>query len=291
MGLFGRRKKEAKTDVAAGRGGDEDVAGDAPATTPNAGAHAQAGGPADSSPSAQPAAVGSQPAAAADAADAEDPEAPASPEAVEVPLGPWDISAPLVTDIPRVSLGTLYLPVVAGMQLTTPQPVEGAIPLVEVGVADTVMQLALMATARSGGLWDELLPQLATQLEASGYRVEHVETVNGKALLGKPTQPGEGHMDLLLEGFQGNGWLLRAIFRGAAATDPDKRAPLLQLVHHAIVDRGDGFYAPGDIIPMSEPKGPQTAAQDESATVTPTGSRADEGETPGSAPQAPGAQV
>lgn len=169
--------------------------------------------------------------------------------------GPWDIGDDAVSAVSRLDLGSLHLPAVEGMQLQAiadPQHPD-TIAAVQVVVGASAMQLTVLATARSGGLWPTFVEGFLPMLEAQGYSCE-ILTDQGSAQILATPEEGSELLPLLVEGYQGKAWLLRVVYSGAAATDPYVREVVAPLARACLVDRGDGFYAPGNIIPLSLPQ-------------------------------------
>lgn len=168
--------------------------------------------------------------------------------------GPWDAGAADIPSMPRLDLGPLQLPALQGMQIMpVPDPTNpGRIAALEVVVATAQMQVSLAATRRSGGLWKDIVEEFPELLADQGITCEIVDDGDVRRISATPADGSEA-MPMLLEGYQGSGWLLRVIYRGAAATDPYARASLTDIVRGCVASRGDEFLAPGDAIALTLP--------------------------------------
>ena len=153
-----------------------------------------------------------------------------------------------------LDLGVLRIPMIAGLQILPVQDGNGNILALEVVSGAAQMQLAAFAMQRSGGLWDEILQELADQLKAEEYQIFPLPGPFGEAVLARPIpegkSAGEGAMPLLLWGIEGDRWLLRVIVRGQAAEEESAREGLLAVLHGMEVVRGNEAYVPGEALPI-----------------------------------------
>ncbi|MDO4613899.1 MAG: DUF3710 domain-containing protein [Actinomycetaceae bacterium] len=169
--------------------------------------------------------------------------------------GPWDRDDEAAATMPRVSFGALEIPVIQGMQVApVPNPHDPSqILALEVIIGAAQMQVAAVATRRSGGGWEQILEEFPPLFEGEGCSVERVEGEREQLLI-TPPEGVEGAMPILVDGHQGSGWFLRVLYRGAAATDPYARASLEELVSGCLVSRGEELLTPGEPIPLTLPQ-------------------------------------
>ncbi|MBD3688830.1 DUF3710 domain-containing protein [Nanchangia anserum] len=169
--------------------------------------------------------------------------------------GPWDAADRDIEERPRLDLGALQLPAISGMQLVpVPDPADQQrIGALEIVVAASQMQISLVATKRSGGLWAGMVEEFAEALAAQDIPHEIVLDADITRMTAEP-QSEQGAMPMLAEAYQGRGWLMRVIYRGAAATDEAARECLSDVVRGCVVRRGEEFLAPGDTIALSPPQ-------------------------------------
>lgn len=154
-------------------------------------------------------------------------------------------------------LGALRIPIIEGVQVAPILNAAHQVQALEIIAEAAQMQVAPFAMQRSGGLWDQILSDLTTQLEAQGYQIFPLPSPYGEALLARPAESSEikkaGAMSMLIWGIEGERWLLRVIFRGAAAEEESARAGLLKVLHRLEVVRGEQAMAPGDLLEIKLP--------------------------------------
>ena len=196
---------------------------------------------------------------------------PAETQSEAKTQGPWDISDEGIPELPRIDFGSLQLPAVQGMQLMPlPDPLnEQQIGALEIIVGTSQMQMSVAATKRSGGLWDEILVEFPQMLAESGIPCELVEEDGVTRIKATLSEENGQAMPMLVEGYQGNAWLLRVIYRGAAADDAYARAALADVVRGTVISRGDQFLAPGETIGLTMPADIEGQAQEAPAEPQP----------------------
>jgi hypothetical protein len=130
------------------------------------------------------------------------------------------------------------------------------------------VQINAFAAPRTEGIWSEVLDEIATSLSSGGGAAERLDGVHGPELRATvPTQvPGQGVVlaPARFVGVDGPRWLLRALYTGAAATDPEAAAPLEAAVRDVVVVRGTDPMAVRDPLPLRLPaEATAAAAEDE----------------------------
>ena len=148
-----------------------------------------------------------------------DVDATADEEIVEA-TGPYDISeAP--DGVERLSLGSLHIPIVDGVSVRVQANEEGVIQQVALMDADNALMLSVLAAPRNESVWDEARADIRKELSAGGASVDDVrDSEYGTALRARVTTP-EGQVELRFVGVDGPRWLLRAVFQGPVAIDPE----------------------------------------------------------------------
>ncbi len=175
--------------------------------------------------------------------------------------GPFDESEVDLADqdLPRLDLGSLRIPGLPGIGVqveadTNTQEVKAITAMAE----DGAVQLQVFAAPRSEGLWDELRAEMHAEIGATAG----AEVVEGEGFFGAelravlPARTPEGTQVLQpvrFTGIDGPRWLLRAVFLGKAAVEPDPTDGLHQLVRETIVVRGPDARAPRDPLPLTLP--------------------------------------
>lgn len=193
---------------------------------------------------------------AADVAGTEDDEVGA--------VGPFDVDD---VDGPdgRLDVGALWLPLIEGVELQlqldeATQQVTG----VFIILGDSAVQLQAFAAPRHEGIWREICDEIATGITEQGGTADPRTGPFGHELLARvpgPSADGRvGFQPLRFTGVDGPRWLLRAVFHGSAAVDPEAAALLEELVRHVVVVRGSEPMGPRELLPLHLPQVPADEA-------------------------------
>ena len=178
-------------------------------------------------------------------------------DAVTKDRGPWDISE--VEELGRrVDLGALRIPASPGLKIRlemekrTRQVVAASI-----SSAGSALQVQAFAAPRSGGLWDDLRPEIAASVEKQGGTADEVDGPFGREILARlpvTAQDGRvGHRPARFIGADGRRWFLRGVLSGKAAIDPDAAEELENLFADVVVVRGPEARPPRDVLPLTVP--------------------------------------
>lgn len=208
------------------------------------------------------------PAVEAAAEDTQDEPIPAAPEG----RGPWDVG-----DVPvlgqRLDLGALRVPARPGLKVRmemdkrTRQVVAAGLT-----VSGSSLQVQAFAAPRSGGLWDELRPEIVASVEKQGGTADEVDGPFGREILARlpvTTQDGRmGHRPARFIGVDGPRWFLRGVLSGRAAVDPDAAAELEELFADTVVVRGQEARPPRDVLVLRMPGKAAAAATAEETPTT-----------------------
>lgn len=179
--------------------------------------------------------------------------------------GPWDMAEPH-PEGQRVDLGSLQVPVLAGMdiQLVFAEQ-HGA--WVTIRHEQSELQLQAFAAPRRDSLWDDVRAEIADEITRSGGTVAERTGPFGAELLARvppppgqaqPGQPQPGPQPVRFAGVDGPRWFLRGVFSGAAAQNPAAAAPLEALMRDVVVVRGEQPLPPRDLLELRLP--PEAAA-------------------------------
>ena len=116
------------------------------------------------------------------------------------------------------------------------------------------MEIEAFAAPKTLGLWDDVRADL---IEANKDAKE-VEGVFGTELALPVTVKGGRKVLTRIVGVDGPRWMVRGIFSGLAATDPEgeEAKALNQFFADIVVERGDDPLAPRDLIPKHPPVAP-----------------------------------
>jgi len=177
--------------------------------------------------------------------------------------GPWDVAdEPEVGQ--RLDLGALRVPARPGLKVRMElEKRTRQIVGVSVSVSGSALQLQAFAAPRSGGLWDELRPEIVASVEKQGGSADEVDGPFGRELLARlpvTTQDGRmGHRPARFIGVDGSRWFLRGVLSGQAAIDPDAAKPLEELFADVVVVRGQEARPPRDVLTLQMPGRPAGA--------------------------------
>ena len=170
--------------------------------------------------------------------------------------GPWDVEDENVPDYDEyLDMGSYYLPFLKGIELRVKanratQQVLGT----TITYGSSSVEIEAFAAPKTLGLWDDVRADL---IEANKDAKE-VEVVFGTELALPVTVKGGRKVLTRIVGVDGPRWMLRGIFSGKAATDPEgeEAKALNQFFADIVVERGDDPLAPRDLIPMHPPVAP-----------------------------------
>ena len=170
--------------------------------------------------------------------------------------GPWDVEDENVPDYDEyLDMGSYYLPFLKGIELRVKanratQQVLGT----TITYGSSSVEIEAFAAPKTLGLWDDVRADL---IEANKDAKE-VEGVFGTELALPVTVKGGRKVLTRIVGVDGPRWMLRGIFSGKAATDPEgeEANALNQFFADIVVERGDDPLAPRDLIPMHPPVAP-----------------------------------
>ena len=158
--------------------------------------------------------------------------------------------------IERVDLGGLLIPAKAGVDVQVQvDEHSGAIALVSMVVQGAAVQVQPYAAPKSGGMWDDVRPQIATSISSAGGLVEEATGPFGIEL--RAQVHGEGGLQpARFVGVEGPRWFLRLVFVGLAARPGEQASELEAAVRKVVVVRGNEAMPVGSPIPLRLPQEP-----------------------------------
>ena len=170
--------------------------------------------------------------------------------------GPWDVEDENVPDYDEyLDMGSYYLPFLKGIELRVKanratQQVLGT----TITYGSSSVEIEAFAAPKTLGLWDDVRADL---IEANKDAKE-VEGVFGTELKLPVNVKGGKTVNTRIVGVDGPRWMLRGIFSGKAAIDPDspETEALNKFFADIVVERGEEPLAPRDLIPMHPPVAP-----------------------------------
>jgi hypothetical protein len=184
--------------------------------------------------------------------------------------GPFDATE-VDDEVERIDLGGLLITPVDGMQLRLELDQEQqSVMSAHAMVGDSGVQLQAFAAPRTLGVWPDIRTEIADSITAQGGTAEVVDGPLGRELAATIPMPGpDGRTQpnaVRFLGVDGPRWFLRAVISGPAATDPDKAAPLLDIVRSTVVVRDDEARPPREALPLRVPAAAGDAAAEDSTT-------------------------
>jgi hypothetical protein len=178
--------------------------------------------------------------------------------------GPFDASE--VTAIgARVDLGSIWMPVVAGVNLRmeidrNSKTVTG----VTAVLGQSSLQVQAFAAPRTWGIWDEVRDEIAASITNQGGTVDDVPGPFGRELIARlPAQRPDGTSGIRparFVGVDGPRWFLRGVLSGPAAVDTEAAKALESLFAGVVVLRGDNPRPPRDLLALTLPNTAQANA-------------------------------
>jgi Protein of unknown function (DUF3710) len=165
--------------------------------------------------------------------------------------GPYDIADAPAGD--RLDLGSMEVPAVEGVEVRVQADPDGAIHQVVLVYGDSALQLGVFAAPRSEGIWDEVRADIRKELRNDGAASEEVDGEYGMELRSRVPM-GEGSTDIRFVGIDGPRWMVRAVYQGPAAVDPDAAGPLAECLRGLVVNRGTEAMPVREPLPLRLPR-------------------------------------
>lgn len=166
--------------------------------------------------------------------------------------GPYDVTeAP--DGVARLDLGSLEIPAVEGVEVRVQADPNGAVSQVVLVHGHSALQLGALAAPRSEGIWDEVREDLRDAMAGDGIRAQEVEGEYGMELRARVPTP-DGPADVRFVGIDGPRWMVRALFQGPAAADPERAGPLGECLAGLVVNRGPEARPVREELPLRLPR-------------------------------------
>ena len=152
-----------------------------------------------------------------------------------------------------LDLGGILIRAVEGVELQVQaDETTGAITLITCVCGDGGMQLHAYAAPKSGGMWEDIRPQISASITGSGGLVEEATGPFGTEL--RAQVPGDGGLSpARFVGVDGPRWFLRAVFIGSASRPGSSATTLEQVLATAAVRRGDHAMPVGTALDLRLP--------------------------------------
>jgi hypothetical protein len=166
--------------------------------------------------------------------------------------GPYD-AAEAPEGVQRLDLGALKIPAIDGVEVRVQADPDGTIQQVVLVHGESALQLGVFAAPRSEGIWAEVRDEIRTSMKSDGVAADEVGGEYGIELRARVNTP-QGPADIRFVGIDGPRWMVRALFQGVAAGDPDQEGPLGECLAGLVVDRGDEARPVREPLPLQLPK-------------------------------------
>lgn len=162
--------------------------------------------------------------------------------------GPWDgENAPRDGRL-RLDLGSVQLPVPPGAKLVCEPDPSGPLRAVHVMVPEGRLTVSAFAAPRTGGLWTELVEELATQLHAEGATIRRDRGEWGRELVAR-----NGEVVARVVAVEGPRWLLRGVGTGPAHHALALHEMLREMVRGTVVVRSPDPLPVRSLLPLVVP--------------------------------------
>lgn len=201
-----------------------------------------------------------------DSAAMPDASSAARPAPDEEKAGPYDFAE--APEAFRVDLGSLHLPAIDGVEIRAHAGEDGVIQQLELVHGASGLMLGVFAAPRSESLWEEVRPEIRKALIADGAGAEEVPGQWGMELRAR-VRTQQGFDDRRFIGIDGPRWMVHAVFRGPAASDPAQAGPLQDCLTGLVVNRDEQARPPREALPLRLPQDVPGAPEPEAADEVP----------------------
>lgn len=167
-------------------------------------------------------------------------------------FGPWDVRyAP--EGVQRLDLGSLQIPAIEGVEVRVQANPDGGVEQVVLVDGESALQLGVFAAPKTEGIWGEVRAEIAGAMAADGVTPREVDGRYGVELVARVNTP-EGPADVRFVGVDGPRWMVRALYQGAAASDPGREGVLGDVLSGLVVVRDNEPRPVREPLPMRLPK-------------------------------------
>jgi hypothetical protein len=167
-------------------------------------------------------------------------------------IGPWDVKqAP--DGVQRLDLGSLLIPAIEGVEVRVQANPDGGVEQVVLVDGESALQLGVFAAPRTEGIWGEVRAEIAGAMASDGVSAREVDGRYGVELLARVNTP-DGPADVRFVGVDGPRWMVRALYQGAAASDPSREGALGDVLSGLVVVRDNEPRPVREPLPMRLPR-------------------------------------
>jgi Protein of unknown function (DUF3710) len=166
--------------------------------------------------------------------------------------GPYDErQAP--EGVQRLDLGSLQIPAIDGVEVRVQANPDGAVEQVVLVDGDSALQLGVFAAPRTEGIWPEVRAEIAAAMSADGVFPREIVGPYGIELTAQVSTP-EGPAAVRFVGIDGPRWMVRALYQGPAAADPQYAGVLAGCLEGVVVVRDEEARPVREALPLRLPK-------------------------------------
>jgi hypothetical protein len=194
--------------------------------------------------------------------------------------GPWDEGDAPDDDVQRIDLGSMRLPVIAGMELRVDVNPQQKVIGATLRAGESTLSVSAFAAPRAGGIWDDVRADLATSASGQGASLKETDGPFGPELAGtvtvqQPAQAGQAAKPVRRParflGVDGPRWFLRGMLSGPAGEGGAAAEALEDAFRQIVVVRGNEPMPVREQLPMTLPAdlAAQIAAQQQAAGQQP----------------------
>jgi hypothetical protein len=164
-------------------------------------------------------------------------------------LGPWDSEEAPRDGRQRLDLSSVQIPVPRGALLRCEPDPSGPLRAVHAMVPEGRLTVSAFAAPRTGGLWAELVEELAAQLESEGATIRRDRGEWGRELVAR-----NGEVAARVIGVDGPRWMLRGVGTGPMAQALKLHAVLREMIRGTVVVRSPDPLPARSLLPLEIPE-------------------------------------
>ena len=179
--------------------------------------------------------------------------------------GPWDADDAPRDGKLRLDLGSVQLPIPRGARLKCEPDPSGPIRAVHAMVPEGRLTVSAFAAPRTGGLWTDLVEELAAQLEKEGATIRRDRGEWGRELVAR-----NGTTVARVIGVEGPRWLLRGVGTGPVEHALKLHQTLREMVRGTIIARSEQPMPVRTLLPLEVPDDVPTEFADTLVPTLPT---------------------
>lgn len=162
--------------------------------------------------------------------------------------GPWDADEAPRDGRLRLDLASVQLPVPRGARLVCEPDPTGPLRAVHAIVPEGRLTVSAFAAPRTGGLWPELVEELAEQLQNEGATVRRDRGEWGREIVARNDE-----VVARVVGVDGPRWMLRGVGTGPAEHALRLHGMLREMVRGTVVVRSEEALPVRSLLPLEVP--------------------------------------